>query len=172
MNKNGTVKGPIINDSSGKGPFGSCFLSSGIFLVTEASSSTLSSYSMSDNGVLTVISGSVLNGQKTTCWVVTTKNEKYAFTTNTLSGTITTYRIDSSGALSVLGHTTSTPAGTSTGLPIDGGVSKDGRHFYTLNGNQGTISVFNIQDDGSLVRLQVAAWTDFPYFGSQGLAVL
>ncbi|MEH7459972.1 beta-propeller fold lactonase family protein [Bacillus sp. JJ1127] len=172
VNKNGTVTGPIINDSSGKGPFGSCFLSSGLLLVTESFSSTLSSYSMSDNGILNVISGSVLNGQKTTCWVVTTRNERFAYTTNTLSGTITTYRIDSSGALSVVGHITSTPAGTSTGLPIDAGVSKDGRYFYTLNGNQGTVSVFHIQDDGSLIRLQVAAWTKFPYFGSQGLAVL
>ena len=25
------------------------------------------------------------------------------------------------------------------------GVSKDGRNFYTLNGNQGTVSVFNIK---------------------------
>jgi len=55
---------------------------------------------------------------------------------------------------------------------MDVGVSNDGRHFYTLNGNQGIVSVFNIQDDGSLVRLQVAAWTNFPYLGSQGLAVL
>jgi len=53
------------------------------------------------------------------------------------------------------------------GLPMDVGVSNDGRHFYTLNGNQGIVSVFNIQDDGSLVRLQVAAWTNFPYLGSQ-----
>ena len=37
---------------------------------------------------------------------------------------------------------------------MDVGVSKDGRHFYTLNGNQGTVSVFTIQGDGSLVRLQ------------------
>ena len=72
----------------------------------------------------------------------------------------------------MIGHTTSTPPGTAPGLPMDVGVSKDGRHFYTLNGNQGTVSVFNIQDDGSLVRLQVASWTNLPYFGSQGLAVL
>jgi 6-phosphogluconolactonase (cycloisomerase 2 family) len=52
------------------------------------------------------------------------------------------------------------------------GVSKDGRHFYTLNGNQGTVSVFKIKDDGSLDRLQVAAWTNYPFFGSHGLAVL
>lgn len=57
-------------------------------------------------------------------------------------------------------------------VPIDVGVSKDGRNFYTLNGNQGTVSVFYIRDDGVLVRMQVAAWTYLPYFGSQGLAVL
>jgi 6-phosphogluconolactonase (cycloisomerase 2 family) len=171
VNKNGTVTGPIINDSNGTRPLGSCFLSSGILLVTEVASSALSSYSMSDNGLLNVISGSVPNGQKTACWVATTRNERFAYTTNTLSGTISTYRIDDSGALTVLGHITSTPVGAPTGIPIDAGVSKDGRNFYTLNGNQGTVSVFNIKDDGSLVRLQVAASTNFPYFGSQGLAV-
>ena len=72
----------------------------------------------------------------------------------------------------VVGHTTSTPAGTATGLPMNVGASKDGRNLYTLNGNQGTVSVFNINDDGSLVRIQVAEWTKFPYFGLQGLSVL
>jgi len=75
----------------------------------------------------------------------TTRNERFAYTTNTLSGTISTYRIDVSGALSVLGHVTSTPVGTP--IPIDTGVSKDGRNFYTLNGNQGTVF------DSDLVKL-------------------
>ena len=171
-NKNGTVTGPIVNDSYGQGPYGAYFLSSGILLVTEEMTNALSSYSLSNDGILHVISGSVPNGYITACWVVTTKDERFAYTTNTLSGTISTYRIDQNGALSVVGHITSTPPGTAPGLPIDVGVSKDGRHFYTLNGNQGTVSVFNIQADGSLVRLQVAAWTNQPYFGSQGLAVL
>ncbi|MBP0726891.1 beta-propeller fold lactonase family protein [Bacillus sp. RG28] len=172
VNKNGTITGPIVNDSYGQGPLGAYFLSSGILLVTEAVSNALSSYSLTNDGILHVISGSVPNGFKTACWVVTTRDERFAFTTNTLSGTISTYRIDPNGVLSVVGHITSTPVDTAPGLPIDVGVSKDGRHFYTMNGNQGTVSVFTIQDDGSLVRLQVAAWTNFPYLGSQGLAVL
>lgn len=61
----------------------------------------------------------------------------------------------SNGALSVAGQITSTPIGTTPELPMDVGLSKDGQHFYTLNGNQGTVSVFTIH-----------------YFGSQGLAVL
>ncbi|MFT9819856.1 lactonase family protein [Lysinibacillus sp. NPDC056185] len=172
VNQNGTVSEPIVNDSYGDGPLGAYFLSSGILLVTEASSNALSSYSMNNDGILHVISGSVPNGYKTACWVITTRDERFAFITNTLSGTISTYRIDPNGELSVAGHITSTPQGTAPGLPMDVGVSKDGRHFYTLNGNQGTVSVFAIQGDGSLVRLQVAAWTQLPYFGSQGLAVL
>ncbi|KMY32507.1 3-carboxymuconate cyclase [Lysinibacillus xylanilyticus] len=172
VNQNGTVSEPIVNDSNGDGPLGAYFLSSGILLVTEASSNALSSYSLSNDGILRVISGSIPNGYKTACWVITTRDERFAFITNTLSGTISTYRIDPNGVLSVAGHITSTPIGTAPGLPMDVGVSRDGRHFYTLNGNQGTVSVFAIQGDGSLVRLQVAAWTQLPYFGSQGLAVL
>lgn len=172
VNPTGTVTKPIVNDSYGNGPLGAYFLSSGILLVTEASSNALSSYSMSNDGILHVISGSIPNGYKTACWVITTKDERFAYITNTLSGTISTYRIETNGALSVVGHITSTPRGTALGLPMDVGVSKDGRHFYALNGNQGTVSVFAIQEDGSLVRLQVATWTNLPYFGSQGLAVL
>lgn len=172
VNKNGTVTGPTVNESNGQGPLGAHFLSSGILLVTEAMANALSSYSLSNDGVLHVISGSVPNGYRTACWVVTTRDERFAYTTNTLSGTISTYRIDPNGALSVAGHINSTPPGTAPGLPIDARVSKDGRRFYALNGNQGTISVFSILDNGSLARLQVAAWTNLPYFGSQGLAVL
>ncbi|GIN96154.1 hypothetical protein J6TS1_20240 [Siminovitchia terrae] len=127
---------------------------------------------MSNDGILHVISGSVPNGYQNACWVVTTRDERFAYTTNTLIGTISPYLIDPNGALSVVRHITSTPLGTAPALPMDVGVSKDGRHFYILNGNQGTVSVFNIQDDGNLVRLQVAAWTYLPYFGSEGLAVL
>jgi 6-phosphogluconolactonase len=41
VNKNGTVTGPIVNDSYGQGPLGAYFLSSGILLVTEADSNAL-----------------------------------------------------------------------------------------------------------------------------------
>ncbi len=109
------------------GPLGCYFLSTGLLLVTEASSNALSSYSLSENGELNVVSGSVQSGWKTACWVITTKNERFAFITNTLSGTISTYRIERNGTLTVVGYTTSTPAGMTTGLPMDVGVSKDGK---------------------------------------------
>ncbi|MBP3962945.1 lactonase family protein [Paenibacillus lignilyticus] len=172
VNQDGTVTGPIINESNGMLPFGSLFLSSGVLLVTEAGSNALSSYSLNPNGRLDVISGSVPTGQKATCWVAVTKDEQFAFTPNTSSGTIAVYHIDRKGALTFLRNVASTPEGVPTGLPMDVGVSKDGRYFYVLNGNQGTISAFHIKDDGNLTIFQVAASSKAPYFGSQGLAVL
>ncbi|WP_330501731.1 beta-propeller fold lactonase family protein [Peribacillus frigoritolerans] len=172
VNQKGELTAQVVNESYGQGPLGAFFLSSGILLVTEAISNALSSYVLSKDGILQVLSGSVPSGYKTACWVVTTRDERFVYITNTLSGIISTYRIEPNGTLSVVRHITSTPLGTAPGLPMDVRVSRDGRHFYTLNGNQGTVSVFNIQDDGSLVRLQVASWTNYPYYGSQGLAVL
>jgi hypothetical protein len=70
---------------------GAYFLSFGILLVTEVDSNALSSYSLSDDGILHVISGSVPNGYKTACWVVPTRDGHFAYITNTLSDTISTY---------------------------------------------------------------------------------
>lgn len=166
VNKNGTVTGPVINDSHGDGPFGSYFLSSGILLVTETGPDAFSSYSLSGNGILNVISGSVPTGQMATCWVTVTREERNAYATNTSSGTITIYCIESNGVLTFVRNISSTSTGTPTGMPMNIEVSKDGRYLYSLNGNQGTVSVFNIKDDGSLDILQVAASSYFPYFRS------
>jgi 6-phosphogluconolactonase (cycloisomerase 2 family) len=106
VNPDGTVTGPAINRSNGLGPFGSCFLSSGVLLVTEEKSSALSSYALDGNGILYLISGSVPNGQATTCWVVPSRDERFAYTTNTLSGTISTYRVGGTGALMLVRHVT------------------------------------------------------------------
>lgn len=169
VKRNGILTRPIINNSSGAGPFGSVFLSTGALLVSEAGPNALSSYTASANGHLSVISGSVRNGQQATCWVVISRNERFAYTTNAGSGTISRYRIKSNGTLVLAKNINSTRSGT--GAPIDSGVSKDGRNLYVLNGNQGSISAFRIFNDGRLQRLQVLKKTGLPQVGAQGLAV-
>jgi len=170
VNSDGTLSGPTVNNSNGNGPFGSVFLSRGFLLVSESGPNALSSYTADLSGTLTVVSGSVLNGQQATCWVAVSKSERFAYTANAGNGTITTYRIRRNGRLFVLDTVFSTLLGT--GAPIDSGVSRDGRNFYTLNGNQGSVSVFRIRKDGRLVRLQVFENTGLPELGAQGLAVL
>lgn len=169
VNGDGTLTGPIINSSNGAGPFGSVFLSTGPLLNTEAGTNALSSYNVAANGVLSVISGSVQNFQSATCWVSLSKREHFAYTSNTGSHTITIYRVRNAGSLTVVDIVYSTR--DALGAPIDNGVSRDGRNFYALNGNQGSISVFRIGRHGKLIRIQVIYDTGLPEIGAQGLAV-
>lgn len=169
VNNDGSLKGPTVNNSNGGSPFGSVFLSRGILLVSEAGPNALSSYTVSENGTLSVLSGSVLNGQSATCWVAATRNEHFAYTANAGSGTITIYRIRNNGTLAVVDNAASTRSGTAA--PIDSGVSRDGRNLYVLNGNKGSISVFRIRINGLLLRLQVIHNQALPTLGAQGLAV-
>jgi len=164
----GTLTGPTINNSNGAGPFGSVFLCTGVLLVSEVGPNALSTYTVAANGKLNVISGSVLNGQKATCWVSVSRHEHFAYSSNSGNDTITIYRIQN-GKLSVVKTVPSTP--DMTAAPIDSGVSKDGRNFYVLNGNKGSISVFHINNNGRLIRLQVFKNTGLPRVGAQGLAV-
>lgn len=168
----GSVSGPSVNVSNGPGPFGCYFLSNGLLLVAEAVANALTSYRINANGTLNVISGSVPNGQMATCWVVATPNERFAYTSNTTSRTISMYGVENQGTLVVGSSTMGSPAGTSAGAPIDNGISKDGRNFYVLNGDQGSISVFQIMADGRLILLQVIMLQGLPVLGTQGLAVL
>lgn len=170
VNSDGTLTGPTINNSSGIGPFGSVFLSSGPLLNVESGTNALSSYQLGTNGILTFISPSVLNYQSASCWVSKSRHERFAYVSNTGSHTIAIYRIGSGGTLSIADIIYSTFR--AQGAPIDNGVSRDGRNFYALNGNQGSISVFNIRRQGRLTRIQVLKNTGLPEVGAQGLAVL
>lgn len=171
VNNNGTLSQATLNNSSGNGPFGSSFLSSGLLLVAEAGINALSSYTVSRDGTLRVISGSVKNKQMATCWVVPAGNERYAYTSNAESGTISTYHINRNGTLDYLESIPSTPNNFNMAAPIDNGVSRDGRNLYVLNGNQGSISVFSIGYEGKLKREQVIGNSGIPELGAQGLAV-
>lgn len=138
-------------------------------MVSEAGPNALSSYFVAADGVLTVISGSVLNNQKATCWVSVDSKGKHAYTSNAGSGTITDYLINNDGSLTVVGSISSTPQG---GAPLDSAIDKSGQNFYVLNGNEGSISAFKIGENGHLSLLQVYKDTKLPQMGAQGLAVL
>lgn len=171
VNSDGTLNGPVVNPSNGPGPFGSVFLRKGFLLVAESVVNALSSYTADTNGNLNVISGSVINGQAATCWVAVSRGQNFAYTANAGNGgTITRYRIKRDGTLFVKETVFSTLFGT--GAPLDTAVSRDGRNLYSLNGNQGSISVFKIGKFGRLFRVEVFEPTGLPEIGAQGLAVI
>jgi 6-phosphogluconolactonase len=163
VNANGVAGDPVENESAGGTPFGFSFDSAGRLIVSEAfdgaaGESAVSSYQINANGTLTAISESVSTTETAACWVVLARNGKYAFTTNTGSGTITGYSVgNQTGALTLLdtdGVTANLGAGT---MPIDLAVSRNGRHLYVLLGGTDEIKVFEINADGSLTPLEGGA---------------
>ncbi|WP_312641096.1 beta-propeller fold lactonase family protein [Hydrogenoanaerobacterium sp.] len=169
VQSDGTLLSLKIYRSIGTVPFGSAFLNNNLLFVSEAGPNALSSYNVAADGVLTVISGSVLNHQKATCWVSVDSKGKRAYTSNAGSGTITNYLISNDGSLTVDGSIPSTRQGT--GAPLDSAIDRSGQNFYVLNGNEGSISVFETRN-GHLSLLQVYKDTKLPQVGAQGLAVL
>jgi 6-phosphogluconolactonase (cycloisomerase 2 family) len=148
----------FVNNSNGITPFGFAFDKRDHLIVSEAfggaaGASALSSYDIEDaEWPLELISGSVGTGQTAACWVVVTRNGRYAYTSNTASGTISGYRVARNGALTLLtpgGQTGVVGAGSG---PTDLLLSRNSRTLLSLNPPIGTIQLFAVRADGSLVR--------------------
>src|SRR5881394_2536008 len=106
--EDGIAQGPNVRDSNGMTPFGFAFDRHDHLIVSEAfggaaNASALSSYEI-DGGMfpLEVVSGTVGTHQTAACWVVVSRNGRFAYTTNTGSSSISGYRIARNGALTLL----------------------------------------------------------------------
>jgi 6-phosphogluconolactonase (cycloisomerase 2 family) len=89
--------------------------------------------------------------------VVVTDNGRFAYTTNTGSGSISGYRISHDGRLTILnadGRTAVTGPGSS---PIDLALSLGSRFLYSLDSGDHKISAFHVNSDGSLAPLGAVA---------------
>lgn len=152
----------VPHHSAGSTPYGFDFDRRGNAIVSEAGPSAVSSYAVRF-GRLRTISPSVGDTQAAACWLVTTRDGRYAFTVNAASSTISSYRIGSDGRLSLLAavaaHTTS--GGT------DASLSPDNKTLQVRLGN-GAIASYAVAHDGSLTPLQDTASTATG--GTAGLA--
>ena len=86
------------------------------------------------------------NTQSAACWVVVTPNGRYAYTTNTASGTISLYGVQKTGQLALLQGI----AAISGAGPIDAAMAPHGRALYVLNAGSDTITSFAVGKDGRL----------------------
>ena len=153
--------GPLVQNSNGPGPFGFQFDNAGHLIVSEANNSGVSSYSVDSAGVLTVITGSLLDFGQAACWVQNTNSatfpNQYSYLTNTNSNTVSGYNTLSDGSMSLLNPDGITFAVTH---PLDMAMSVDSQYLYVLEGLAGALVGLHIQPDGSLV--QVTSVTGFP----------
>ena len=156
--KDGTASGPTGFSSAGATPFGFAFDQHGRLLVSEAfggapGASVVSSYDISKSGVITVVDPLVATTETAACWVAVTPNGKFAYTTNTGSGTVSGFAISPHGDLGLLnadGVTGVTGAGSS---PIDAATSAQGGYLYVLDAGTDAISAFAIGNDGALTSV-------------------
>lgn len=157
------VNGATIGSGAGTVPFGFTFVQPSVLLLTDAGLSALASYQVNDDGTLDLITGAVPDGGKANCWVVITKNGRFAFVSNTASGNISSYTIARDGSVSLLA---SAAAGSLT-APIDAALSENGHFFFVRQGAAGTLAGFSIGSDGSLTSVGTIGGVPV---GAQGLA--
>ena len=148
-----------VHRSSGKTPFGFAFRRDGVMVVTEAFGGTpgkaaASSYSFTSAG-LRPVTRSAPDSQSDVCWTVITNDGRYAYITNNGSGTISSYRIDGAGVLTLLeavAGTTGSPGGFGT---RDADLSDDGAYLYAIDVGTRTMNTFRVETDGKLSLLGV-----------------
>ena len=152
---NGSVGPPEWRASSSPTPFGFDFTRNGRLIVSEAvggapDASVTSSYRFRPNGNLKLVDGSVATTETAACWVAITRDGKFAYVTNTGSGSVSGYAISGSGDLTLLdgdGITGSTGPGSS---PIDEDFDRSSDHLYVLLAGTDAIAIFGRMADGSL----------------------
>jgi 6-phosphogluconolactonase len=148
----------IVNDSAGVTPFGFAFDRYGHLLVSEAAggaddASSVSSYNVREDGKLAVIASAVPTTETAACWLITSRNGRFAFTTNTGSSSISAFKIRRDGHLKL---TTKDGVAAKTGpgsAPIDLALSRNGRYLFALSASNGTIVAYRVIRNSRLLPL-------------------
>ena len=156
-------------------PFGVAFTHRRVLAVVEANAavvngrrigitngSSTSTYRLTDDGKLEPISVAVRTEQTVACWVRFTPNGRYAYVTNTGSGSVSSYRVSPDGRLSLL-ESVAADAGSPLSEPTDVSITPDGRFLYIVSSmggekefilpippSAGEVRGFRIGEDGSL----------------------
>lgn len=157
VGEDGLAREPAFYESAAPTPFGFAFGKRGQLFVSEAAgggadASSVSSYRITGDDELEIISSAVPTTETAACWLVVSTDGRFAYTTNGGSASVSGFAIDFDGVITLLDEDGETGATGET--PLDMAFSNDGRYLYTLNVGAGTISAFRLQADGSLLPLR------------------
>lgn len=155
VNSQGIAQPGISIPSSAPGTtaFGFSFTHENVAIVSDAAGdSALSSYRVDEDGALDAVTLAEYDNQAAACWVVATPDGRFAYTSNTASGTISSFAVSPGGDLELLNM-----AAGSASVPVDMALSSNGQFLYSRNAGNNTISGFGIGGDGSLTWVTTAA---------------
>lgn len=149
--------GPTAVASPGPTPFGADFDPSGRYILSIGNigpnraavmdGSSAGSLSVAPTGA-TAISASVPTTETAACWVQITPDGRFAYTTNTGSGSITGFSIGTTGTLTRLTASGQTGSTGAMSQPLDMAYA-DG-YLYALTAGDRGIHAFRVNNDGSL----------------------
>jgi 6-phosphogluconolactonase (cycloisomerase 2 family) len=138
---------PVATAAINALPFSFVFDAAGNVVATEASNSSVTTYSVNANGTLTSL-GTVTDKAAALCWISGANGFFYG--SNAGSGTVSSFTENSAGAPVLVNATAATAhAGTT-----DSVVSPDGKFFYVESGGAGTIDAFAIGAGGTLSAIE------------------
>ena len=147
-------------------PFGFDFDNKGHLLVSLAGvggSSGAASYALGGDGSISTITAPIETGQRAACWLVASKDGRYAFVANAASSSVSTFAVSPSGELAFQGAT------TIDGMTaLDLALSANGRYLSVLAAGTHGIDTFEVASDGTLTHVDTEA--DVPA-AAAGLAV-
>lgn len=147
----------VANSSQTQVPFGFTFDNCGHLAVTDAASSSLSTYTVRPDGTVELIASQTDNGEGM-CWVTPAVGNLYVADTG--SNNLTGFHVDSAGKPTVF-----TRADTNSG-PIDLVATHDGGFLYVQTGGAGGVDGFRINPDGTLTQILTLSGLD----GLEGIA--
>lgn len=139
VNSNGVAGPGTFIASTGVTPFGFSCARDQYLVVSNATmntsnAGTCTSYDGIASGNPGPVNSTVANGQTAPCWVTTTYFGRYAFVTNTFSGTISSYYVGPSGNLYLINGSAASGSG-----PIDICVAENNYYVYVINSLNHTI---------------------------------
>lgn len=151
VGKSGAAAAPVTYPSAGAVPFGFDIDRQNHVIVSEAAGGMggtgASSYSLGKDGSLSTLSAAVPNGQGAACWLVISKDGRFAYTANAATDNISGYDVAPDGTITLM-------AGggvTATGMqPLDMDLSNSGRYLYVIDGRADTIQGYRVESNGSL----------------------
>jgi len=161
----GELSQPSSFASSGNTPFGFDVTRDDVLVVSDAASGAATSYAVKGDGTIAPVSGAVSNGgQAAPCWLVTTRDGRFAYEANAGGSTISSFAISRNGTLTLINDA----AGAVGGGLLDPAFSDDGQFLYVRDGS-GTVAGFRVHADGHLSSAGTLPTGSLPT-GAQGIA--
>jgi len=152
LRRDGSLDAAVVHASSGGVPYGFDFAPNGVLVVSEAAPGAVSSYTLNRRGGFTTVSASLSDMQKAPCWLVVSKDGRFAYTANAGSESISGYSLALNGKLQLFndgGVTASTGTGSK---PLDLAFDLN-HHLYAVDAGHHLIDGYQQRRDGSLMPI-------------------